>query len=421
MTTQQEILEKFVIGALMWGNPRYLDRLLEEDFTSESAIAIFRELKSRYKQGLKVDNTIMLEDGMSPHVLYITECSDLFQEKHNTEDTVAHEIERLMRNSDLRHVFTECQAIARGIRARDIDTVDKASECLQVLYSTVINRHEIHREKMIGETVMDGLAQVDRNLSTGRVRIGFPKIDSFMGGGISLGEFVVIGARTSVGKSIISLSPILDTAKSGKWVMLCSNEMTDSQMSLRMLAKESQVEMGVIEKTLVGSGVQFQAIATGAFALKKLPIIMKQDCFTVSSIVKTLEERKKMGMPVSLVVVDYLQNMMSDNPRVNKQYDTLAEVSRALLGVAKKYNCVVIATSQVNRQGEYSEKIMISHLEGAGVIEQAADKIFLLYGNGDRSDPTRYIELAKNRSGRVSDFPFKMHLDGARMTLRELE
>ena len=43
---------------------------------------------------------------------------------------------------------------------------------------------------------------------------------------------------------------------------------------------------------------------------------------------------------------------------MNKQYDTLAEVSRALLGVAKKYNCVVIATSQVNRQGEYSEKIM---------------------------------------------------------------
>ena len=203
----------------MWGNPRYLDRLLEEDFTSESAIAIFRELKSRYKQGLKVDNTIMLEDGMSPHVLYITECSDIFQEKHNTEDTVAHEIERLMRNSDLRHVFTECQAIARGIRARDIDTVDKASECLQVLYSTVINRHEIHREKMIGETVMDGLAQVDGTCT--RVGLGSKglKIDSF---GISLASSCDRYRTIEV-----DILAIRHGKGSGS---CCSNEMTDSQM-----------------------------------------------------------------------------------------------------------------------------------------------------------------------------------------------
>lgn len=421
MTTQQNILEKFVIGALMWGNPHYLDRLLEEDFTNESAIAVFKELKSRYKQGLKVDNTIMVEDGMSPHVLFITECSDLFQEKHNTVETVSREMSRLMRNSDLRHVYNGCQTIVRRIHSQDIDTVENAADELQVLYSTVINRHEIRKDRLIGETVMDGLAQVDRNLSTGRIRTGFSRIDYFIGGGITLGEYVVIGARTSVGKSIISLSPILDTAKAGKWVMLCSNEMTDAQMSLRMLAKESQVEMGVIEKTLVGSSVQFQAIATGAFVLKKLPIIMKQDCFKVSSIIETLEEREKRGMPISLVVVDYLQNMMSDNPRVSKQYDTLAEVSRALLGVAKRYNCVVIAMSQVNRTGEYSEKILISHLEGAGVIEQTADKIFLMYGAGDRSDPTRYLELAKNRSGRVSEYPFKMILDGSRMTLREVD
>ena len=419
MTTQQERLERFILGAIIWGkHPEYIERIIEDDFTNEHAKAVYVELLRRLKVGEDTSNTIMLSEEMTPHCVFISECSDVFDNSHDTELIINGEIDKLIRFSDLRNVYRGCQEIVRGIQSRDVDNVDKAIDELQLLQDTTLTRHEIRKDKLVGESMMEGFQQVDRNLSAGRIRMGFPLVDAFIGGGIQLGEFVVIGARTNVGKSIISLSPVIDTARRGKWVMLCSNEMTDAQMSLRMVANMSQVEMGVIEKIYNGSSYQYQAIATSSFELKKLPIIMKPDCFHVSDIVATLDERKRRGTPVSLVIVDYIQNMTSDNPRVNKTYDALSEVARALLGIAKRYNCVIIAMSQVNRSGEFADKIGISHLEGAGVIEQTADKIFLMYG-GKQDKSVRYLELAKNRTGRVGDVPFEFTMDGARMKLTQ--
>ena len=412
-------LEKFVLGAIIWGHhSEIINAVLVDDFISSVGKKIIALLKKRSDAGEPTDESIMSSSEVGTESIYISDCSDVYYKKYD-DAFIKTEVDRLISASDLQFIADGFTAIRASMSSRDIYEVSQAINEMQYLQDKVASRHNIKKDKLVGESVMDGFRQVEKNLMAGRLKMGFPSLDRWMGGGFKQGEFIVIGARTSIGKSIVSLYPIIEAARSGKWAMLCSNEMTDAQMSLRMVANMSGVEMGVIEKIYAGTSVQNQLMATASVELRKLPIIMKPDCFHVSEIVETLQDRKQRGIPVSLIVVDYLQNMLSDNPRVNQQYDKMAEVCRNLLGVAKRYNCVIIGMSQVNREGEFSDKIKKEHLEGAGVIEQTADKIFLMYA--DKTDKeVRNIELAKDRNGRTRDYPFKMKLDGARMNFTEI-
>jgi len=417
--SQQVQLEKFVLGAIIWGkHPHYLERLIEDDFTDEKARAVFVELYRRFVAGEDTGNTIMLAPEMDKQCLFISECSDVFSLRADVESVLEAEVSKLITVSDIRNVYNGCQVIVRGIKARDIDTPDKALAELQLLQDATVSRHRVLRETLVGTSMMDGFKQVERNLSAGRIQLGFPRIDAWIGGGITLGEFVIIAARTNVGKSIMSIYPVINTARRNKNVLLCSNEMTDAQMAMRMVANISQVEMGVIEKVYKGTGEQYQAIAKASFELRNLPIVMLPDCYHVSQITEVLDRRRRAGIPISLVVLDLVQRMKSDNPKVIKGYDSITEVSRALQALAKRYNCVIISMAQVNRAGSTADRILVSHIEGSGALEQDADKIFLMYGDKSEKD-VRLLELAKNRTGRVGDEPFRLRLEGAKMNFTE--
>lgn len=415
----QVALEKFVLGVIIYGPyPEYVAQLIEDDFTDRSARAIWRELSIRLADGRPTDGNIKLSDEMIPHLEFITDCQFATLQHVNLPDVVNAEVDKLIRHSDLRYVFDSCKSIQRDIHSGDIDTIDKAVGDLQILQDAALSRHRATKDTLVGKSMMDGFRQIEKNLSSGRIRLGFPTVDACMGGGINLGEFVIIAARTNVGKSIMSIMPALDTARRGKWVLLCSNEMTDAQTSIRMVANISQTAMGVIEKTYTGAPIQYQMIASASAELIKLPIVMLPNCYLVSQITEVLERRRRAGIPISLVVLDLIQRMKSDNPKVVKGYDSLTEVSRALQALAKRYNCVILSMAQVNRAGSMADRILVSHIEGSGAIEQDADKIFLMYGVKDIPD-IRLLELAKNRTGRVGDAPFRLRLDGAKMRFTE--
>jgi replicative DNA helicase len=109
-------------------------------------------------------------------------------------------------------------------------------------------------------------------------------------------------------------------------------------------------------------------------------------------------------MPLSLVVVDYLQ-LMVGNARDNRQQE-IAEISRGLKVLARDLDVPVLAIAQLSRAVEqrHDKRPLLSDLRDSGAIEQDADMVMFLYRdeyyNPDSDDKgIAEVIVGKHRNG----------------------
>jgi replicative DNA helicase len=124
---------------------------------------------------------------------------------------------------------------------------------------------------------------------------------------------------------------------------------------------------------------------------------------------------------IELVVVDYLQLMVSGNDSRNgTREQEISYISRSLKSIAKELEIPVIALSQLSRAVEArkeSKKPILSDLRESGAIEQDADMVLFIYRPeyhgfdvDENGNPTRglaQIIIAKNRNGSIGEVNLK--------------
>ena len=83
---------------------------------------------------------------------------------------------------------------------------------------------------------------------------------------------------------------------------------------------------------------------------------------------------------LGLIVIDYLQLMQVSGTPENRAGE-ISEISRSLKGIAKEFNCPVVAGSQLNRSLEQrpDKRPIMSDLRESGAIEQDADLVMGVY------------------------------------------
>lgn len=226
------------------------------------------------------------------------------------------------------------------------------------------------------------------------------------------GELIVVGARPGMGKTAFMLQLGLNIANQAP-VFCHSIEMSNQALQRRLLS-------GI-------TGISLQRIRTGAANKKTLEAAwstLKQYSFYIDDstsvninelINKTIEFNKE--TPIGLVMVDYLQLVISTKFKRNEQ---IAEISQGLRFLAKELNIPVLAASQVNRdcetrgrgqksknggQGDYRPGL--SDLAESSQIEKDGDVILFLsrhetYEPGVRVGEADFT-IAKNRDGRVGN------------------
>ena len=113
-------------------------------------------------------------------------------------------------------------------------------------------------------------------------------------------------------------------------------------------------------------------------------------------------------MPLSLVVVDYLQLMVggeAGNRAENRQQE-IAEISRGLKVLARDLDVPVLAIAQLSRavEARHDKRPLLSDLRDSGAIEQDADMVMFLYRdeyyNSDSDDKgIAEVIVGKHRNG----------------------
>lgn len=214
------------------------------------------------------------------------------------------------------------------------------------------------------------------------------------------GGLYIIGARPSVGKSIMGLQAAIDLTSRG-YVAFHSLEMPREEVHLRTVAQLADVPMVRVQnRTLDADDWRRIAGVRGRLGEMRLAIDDRSSVRPVDirSHARTLARRG----PVGGIVVDYLQLMTESRSDRRPRHEQVADWSRSLKILAKELGVPVIALSQLNRQSEarQDKRPTMADLRESGAIEQDADVILLLHvDDSDQGAETMQVLVAKNRQG----------------------
>ena len=271
------------------------------------------------------------------------------------------------------------------------DRVDSLPSIMLELASSIEN--DLKREKVAG------------------VETGIYSLDRFTGG-LMPGELIVLGARTSIGKTALGTQIALDVAKVGHSTLLVSLEMAHHQLAQRIAASELDLSL-TDQRTGYCTTADVERIREYAESAQDTPLYLLAARRANMARIRGIARSHKSVHGLDLLLVDYLQLISPSNPRQSK-YEAITEISADLKTLAMELECPVIALAQLNRCGE-GEAPKISHLRDSGAIEQDADGVWLLHRARDSADTT--LIVAKQRQGPLGEL--SLRFDGARCRFEE--
>jgi len=206
---------------------------------------------------------------------------------------------------------------------------------------------------------------------------GFPSLDEKVI--LERSHYVVIGARPGVGKTTFMIQMALANLHRGKKVLFISLEMTSKELMRRIVAYETGISLTHIQR---GNLTEEERERIVEF-LERFKQNYEDLFFVVDKGGLTLGEILMLIKKVQpdVVFIDYLQLIKFPVGYGDKEAQMLGEVSKSLKAIAKNQNCLVVASTQINREVEKtaSKRPTIAMVGGNEQIEQDADLILLLH------------------------------------------
>jgi replicative DNA helicase len=238
---------------------------------------------------------------------------------------------------------------------------------------------------------------------------GFTEIDNILSG-LQKSDFIIIGARTSLGKTSFALDIARNVAlKEQVPVGIFSLEMSREQVVDRIISAQSNVSLWKLRTGKISDDLEFQMIQKALDDLSKAPIFIDDTPSPNILQMRSMARRLQVEHGLGLIIVDYLQLIA---PRQisgqNNMVQQVTEISRGLKGLARELNVPLIAISQLSRSVDKRDNRIpqLSDLRESGSIEQDADVVMFIYRK-DLDDPNTPIEeqniadirIAKHRNG----------------------
>lgn len=243
---------------------------------------------------------------------------------------------------------------------------------------------------------------LSKNVTHSGLITGLIDLDAITGGWQKQ-DLIVIGGRTSMGKTAFALNNILSLAQNGQKCLYFSLEMSKHQMYSRLASSAYQVNLRHFRSGQVTDEV-IEKLEKREDWWKNI-LIDDTRAVTADYIAdKMYEVKQQFGL--DLVVVDYLQDIKEIGETNDHQGSALARICRKLRKAAQECDVPVLAMSQIVRDVEKrnDKRPNNSDLSGSTGIETSADLIILLYRD-EYYDPNtkepNIIELliTKHRNG----------------------
>ena len=408
--------EKALLGCMVLESHENVD-LVRNQITSEAFYVpanriIFETFLALYDAGKPLDFTLVVQDlekrGQLDEVGGKQGLNDVWTFVPSGA-VVNYYTEIVLKKYQRRQVILSAQKaieLAQDDNA-DFDLVRDQIE--QVLTGLACDGHKEKSTKEITLDWFDELAGRHERLKREGFAFGIPSVDKQLGP-MRPGDYVIITADTSGGKSALAFQGALHAARCGLPVAAFSLEMRDEQLWDRMFSHLAQVSMNSFRDGLFKKE-EIDRLNAEMPRFCELPFYPGQtrgnDINQLASKLRKLKRRNG----IKVAVVDYLQRVSaSTKHRDGSRYLEVAEVSDKLKSLALELELVMIAPVQLNKDGGTREAASIEH--------DCDVHLKLTQDEDDSGNVDLWVE--KNRQGR-RHFIIPLRLDGEFMTLSERE
>lgn len=413
---QVQEIEASVLGAMLLDPdtiPKVFSILKPEHFYNAKNRIVFNAMTLLYEANQPIDIVTVYEQlkktgevKIVGGAVYISRLAEIISSSANIEYHSAILIDKWI----LRELIFSANYISDKAYAGSEDAVELTEEALNKIFNitNVIQRKE---ERTIKAVSKDAMNQIDLAYSGEYdnyfVKSGYYDLDEMIVG-FERGNYYIVAARPSMGKTAFGLGLASNASDNGHNVGFFSMEMKDIDLYFRRLCAETGIEFNKIKRGKVNNNEREEILK----ATRKINIqnIIIDDTPSLSPIeLKSKAKRMLQKYKIDIIVVDYLQYIFVKNKQSREQ--EVSTASRTLKDLAKELNIPVIALAQLNRavESRTDKTPMLSDLRDSGSIEQDADCIIFLhrpeYYGTDFVEGTlstknlAYAVVAKQRNG----------------------
>ena len=225
-------------------------------------------------------------------------------------------------------------------------------------------------------------------------------------GRMEAGDFILLGARPSMGKTAVGVTVAIGAGEAGVGTDFLSLEMDRRKATRRAMAEVIfDPDDPLPYQQLIDGKLQmrhWRAVADARDKLQDIPLTISDPNYmavedVAPHIRKRQREFERRGQKLELVVLDYIGRLGARKKMSGGETEIVSYISRILKATAKECGVVLIALSQLSRAVEAREnkRPMLADLRQSGSLEQDADTVVFLYRDEyyhERLEPPKNTE-----------------------------
>ncbi len=333
-----------------------------------------------------------------------------------TSANVKYYAEIVRERAILRELLSVCATISQDVYENPIKAVAEHLDASESSILAVAESFNQTKPNFVGlkELIQEGYKELQKRYEDQRkitgITTGFSDLDEKTAG-LQRGDLIVIAGRPSMGKTAFVMNLAQNAAirdeGNANVIAVFSLEMSAQQISMRLLAAESRVDMS---KMRTGSFApdDWRKLASGTGKLSEAAIFVDDTPgISVLEVRSKCRRLKREKGRLDMVLIDYLQ-LMTGNAKAERKDLEISEMTRSLKSLAKELDVPVLILSQLNRSvdSRADKRPMMSDLRESGAIEQDADVIMFIYrdevyNKKPENEGLAEIIIAKQRNGPI--------------------
>jgi len=334
-------------------------------------VGVAQELKEKYNyaEPMSVVNTISkAAETTTSTPIYIKICID-------TE----------RRRKLLRAAITCVDSVRKEMEPTEIQ--EKLSQALQESGQDILSDADISTES--GKVIEDIRERNSKQVKFIGISTGFRLLDYYLGG-YRPESLNILAGRPGAGKTSFALQLALNILHQQIPVRIWSLEMSAEQLLAKLIANLSEVDPNRSKDGLI-TEAEFDLMEQARYRLTKLPLFISDASHVTVDRIAAQHRRDLVKHGQCMLFIDYLQLIRSSDRKLSREQQ-ISTMSRDLKCLFKDTKTQGIVLSQLNRNSDQSAEPKLSDLRESGAIEQDADTVMFIYGEGQ-------VKLGKNRHG----------------------